>query len=104
MLALFALALAIDRLDRDDRLGFGKRLGDASYGTYLWHFPIQLVIVMALDALPGGRALSQHWAVLALYLTLSLGAGFASHRWIERPSQRAILRATTRPGPRLAPA
>lgn len=105
VLSLFALALAIDRLDRDDRLAFGKRLGDASYGTYLWHFPIQLVIVMALDALPGGRALSQHWTVLAFYLAASIAAGFASHSWIERPAQRAILGAASRFGRgRLAPA
>ena len=96
VISLFTLALAIDRFDRDDRLAFGKRLGDASYGTYLWHFPIQLTLVMALDALPGGRALSQHWAVLAVYLTAALAAGFASHRWLERPAQRAVFAAAAR--------
>ena len=105
VISLFTLALAIDRFDRDDRLAFGKRLGDASYGTYLWHFPIQLTLVMALDALPGGRALSQHWAVLAVYLTAALAAGFASHRWLERPAQRAVFAAAARLAPsRMAPA
>lgn len=91
VLALFALALSADAFDRAGRLTVGKRWGDASYGTYLWHFPIQLVLIMALDLLPGGRALSQHWAFLALYLALAVGAGFASHRWFEKPAQRAIL-------------
>lgn len=96
VVALFALALAADAADRADRLTLGKRWGDASYGTYLWHFPIQLVIVMALDALPGGRALAQHWAVLLVYLTAALAAGFASHRWFERPAQKAVLAAAGR--------
>ena len=96
IVALFTVALAIDRFDRDDRLAFGKRLGDASYGTYLWHFPIQLTLVMVLDTLPGGRALSQHWAVLAVYLAAALAAGFASHRWFERPAQRAVFAAAAR--------
>ena len=96
VLALFALALWVDRLDRNDRLAFGKRLGDASYGTYLWHFPIQLTMVLMLDALPGGRALSQHWEVLAIFVASAIAAGFASHRWFERPAQRAVLAATAR--------
>lgn len=105
VVSLFAFALAADALDRADRLAFGKRLGDASYGTYLWHFPIQLVIVMALDLLPGGRALAQHGAVLAVYLTVALAAGFASHRWIERPAQGAVFAIAARlPRPRLASA
>lgn len=96
VVSLFALALAVDWFDRGDRLAFGRKLGDASYGTYLWHFPIQLTIVLVLDALPGGRALSQHWQVLAIYLTAALAAGFASHRWFERPAQRAVLSAADR--------
>ena len=105
VLALFALALWVDRLDRNDRLNFGKRLGDISYGTYLWHFPIQLTMVMMLDALPGGRALSQHWEVLAIFVAAAIGAGFASHRWFERPAQRAVLAAAARFAPsRRAPA
>ena len=99
VIALFLIALAIDGFDRDDRLGFGKRLGDASYGTYLWHFPIQLALVMVLDAIPGGRALSQHWSVLAVYIVAALAAGFASHRWFERPAQRAVFAAAARLAP-----
>lgn len=93
---LFLVVLTIDWCDRTDRLAFGKRLGDASYGTYLWHFPIQLGIVLTLDALPGGRALAQHWTLLATFVIAAVAAGFASHRWIERPAQRAVLAAAAR--------
>lgn len=91
VMALFVLTLGADAFDPTGRLTIGKRWGDASYGTYLWHFPIQLALVMALDLTPGGRGLAQHWAFLALYLTLAIAAGFASHRWLEKPAQRAIL-------------
>ena len=96
VVSLFALALTIDWFDRADRLAFGRKLGDASYGAYLWHFPIQLTIVLVLDRLPGGRELSQHWGILAIYLAAAIGAGFASHRWFERPAQRAVLAAAAR--------
>lgn len=96
VLGLFLLTLAADAADRADRLTIGKRWGDASYGTYLWHFPIQLMLVMLLDRLPGGRALAEQPAFLALYLALAIGAGFASHRWFEVPAQRAILGFTSR--------
>ena len=100
VVGLFGIVVWIDRIDLADRLAFGKRLGDASYGTYLWHFPIQLVMILVLDALPGGRTLSQHWAVLVVFLAAAVGAGFASHRWIERPAQRAVFAIAGRFAPR----
>ena len=100
VVGLFGLVVWIDRIDLADRFAFGKRLGDASYGTYLWHFPIQLVMILALDALPGGRTLSQHWVALAIYIAAAVGAGFASHRWIERPAQRAVFAIAARVAPR----
>lgn len=98
VLSLFAVALAGEATEGSDGLTIGKRLGDASYGTYLWHFPIQLALVMMLDLLPGGRTLSQNWAVLAVYIALAVGAGFASHRWFEKPAQKAILAMVSRGG------
>lgn len=96
VLSLFVLVVWIDRLDVSARLAVGRRLGDASYGTYLWHFPIQLAMVLVLDRLPGGRETASHAAVLAFYLAAALAAGFASHRWLERPAQAAILAAAAR--------
>ena len=96
VVGLFGVVVWIDRIDLNSRIAFGKRLGDASYGTYLWHFPIQMTMIMVLDALPPGRALSQHWAVLVVYVAAAVGAGFASHRWLERPAQRAVFAVAAR--------
>ena len=84
--------LAIDLSDGQDRLKLGRKLGDASYGIYLWHFPLQLAIVMLVDATWHTRHVFREPVALIAFVTLAIAAGFASHRWIERPAQRAVLR------------
>jgi peptidoglycan/LPS O-acetylase OafA/YrhL len=88
---LFA-TLAIDLADRGDALVLGRKLGDASYGIYLWHFPLQLALVLLVDATLGTRMVFRQPVFLVIFLAGSVLAGFASHRWIERPAQRAVMR------------
>lgn len=87
--ALLVLAVGIDHADRGGRLAFGKALGDASYGIYLWHFPIQLALVLML---PGVRAMAHTASFLAFFIGAACLAGLASHRFIERPAQRWVMR------------
>lgn len=94
--AALGVVVALDLADTRDRLAPLRPLGDASYGVYLWHFPVQLVFVIAVDAAIGTRWVFRDWWMLALFLVAALAAGFASHRWIERPAQRAILRLARR--------
>ena len=91
MAALCAM-LAIDLTDRDDALRLGRQLGDASYGIYLWHFPLQLALVLLVDATIGTRMVFRQPVFLVIFVGASILAGFASHRWIERPAQRAVMR------------
>ena len=93
--ALLAM-LAIDTADRTDRLGGARHLGDASYGIYLWHFPLQLALVLLIDATIGSRAIARQPAFLVFFVGLSILAGFASHRWFERPAQRLVLKLAGR--------
>ena len=88
---LFA-TLAIDLADKRDLLAFGRQWGEASYGIYLWHFPMQVALVLLIDATLGSRAIAQQPAFLIFFLVAAVAAGFASHRWIERPAQKAVLR------------
>src|SRR5690606_24474535 len=67
-------------------------LGDRSYGIYLWHWPI---VVLIVSASPGAPAGVPFWAgVLALVLTLVVSD--LSYRFVEMPIRRRGLRASMR--------
>ena len=93
VLGLFLLSLLVDRLDIGNRLAALRSLGDASYGVYLWHFPLQLVVVLALDRLAGSRVVVERPEALLAFIAASVTAGFLSYRFVERPLQRRVLAA-----------
>ncbi|MEM9060228.1 MAG: acyltransferase [Pseudomonadota bacterium] len=91
---------------------FGRRfaaVGDLTYGTYLLHFPIQLVIIGI--AWQHGHAVEVTPVLFFAYLTaVTVGAALV-FRFLERPCQRALRTAwlkprapaPTHPDPRPAP-
>lgn len=97
--AVLFLTLAAETALGPREFRLGRRLGDASYGTYLWHFPLQLVLVLLVDQALGSRDIVRHPAFLLAFVALAVLAGFASHRWLERPAQRWLLRQADRIGP-----
>jgi peptidoglycan/LPS O-acetylase OafA/YrhL len=66
-------------------------LGNATYSSYLIHFPIQIAIVLAVDAAAVDRSLFFNPLALVLYLALVITLALAVHRWFEVPAQ-ALLR------------
>ena len=65
-----------------------QRIGDWSYSLYLWHWPL-VVILFQLDLLGNVQA-----TVIGLASTLLLG--WLSYRFIEVPSQRALITKSTK--------
>ncbi len=61
-------------------------IGERSYGLYLWHWP---VLVLLVAALPFGIA---WWVAPAAALVLTVLAAAASYRWVEVPIRRLGLR------------
>ncbi|MBH1987120.1 MAG: acyltransferase [Burkholderiales bacterium] len=64
-------------------------LGHTTYGSYLLHFPLQLLVANLSGAQPERLPL-QHPAWLLGYLVLTFALAAASHRWIEAPAQEAL--------------
>jgi peptidoglycan/LPS O-acetylase OafA/YrhL len=67
-----------------DRVAF---LGNATYSSYLIHFPIQLAIVLAIDALGISRHLMMSVPALLLYLVFVVACSLIVYRWFEEPMQ-----------------
>lgn len=65
-------------------------IGERSYGIYLWHWPVVLLVGAAWPIAPGGAAyvISR---LLCVALTLVLAG--ASYRWVEQPVRRLGFRA-----------
>ena len=70
-----------------------RYLGERSYGLYLWHWP--LLVLVQLVA-PFGRDAAGLVATGLLTLGLTVAIAAASYRWLELPIRRTGLRASIR--------
>ncbi len=78
-------------------------LGEISYSTYLWHMPLQIVLIL-FSARVAPIPFSSPW-VLALYFGLVFAVSTLSYRYFERPAQAWMRRwAMEKPLPTAAPA
>jgi peptidoglycan/LPS O-acetylase OafA/YrhL len=87
LVPLTVLALA---LNESRGIRFWRKLsplGDLTYAIYLLHFPLQLV--MALAVLRFGMPLAPLQSPLAMviFMVVLIGISIASYRWVERPAQ-----------------
>jgi peptidoglycan/LPS O-acetylase OafA/YrhL len=65
-------------------------LGDLTYSSYLLHFPIQLAVVLIIDALGVDRHIFLSPFTLSLFLFMTFGAAWITHHHFEMPMQNAI--------------
>ncbi|MDN4476506.1 acyltransferase family protein [Demequina sp. SYSU T00192] len=68
-------------------------VGDRSYGIYLWHWPVLVVAVTALD---GGRVREASGPAVVITVVATVAAAAASYRWLEMPVRRMGLRRAAR--------
>lgn len=64
-------------------------IGERSYGLYLWHWPLLLIIAAAFPA-------AAEWQVATVTLAVTLFCAALSFRYIEQPVRRFGLRASLR--------
>jgi peptidoglycan/LPS O-acetylase OafA/YrhL len=70
-------------------------LGNATYSSYLLHFPIQILTVSVVDALGLSRNIFYSPFALLAYLAVVIGTALLVHRYFEMPAQNAIRKAVT---------
>jgi peptidoglycan/LPS O-acetylase OafA/YrhL len=75
--------------------------GNMTYSSYLLHFPIQLLFVMALT-IAGIAVPLYDVAFFAVYLGVTLLASFLVYRYFETPAQRLLREILLRPGTKAA--
>ncbi len=67
-------------------------IGERSYGIYLWHWPILVIVIAALPAGPLEQDPPLTTVVVVLGLTMAASA--ASFRWVEAPIRRDGFKVT----------
>jgi peptidoglycan/LPS O-acetylase OafA/YrhL len=93
-IAIAGAASAGSRLGRVLDIAVLRWIGERSYGLYLWHWP---VFVLVLACLPSwSRTGASGWALGGIALTISTVAAAASCRFVERPIRRVGIRAALR--------
>ncbi|MEO5920874.1 MAG: acyltransferase family protein [Pseudolysinimonas sp.] len=67
-------------------------IGQRSYGLYLWHWPVFILVVAALPAWV--REGTSGWALGGIAFAITVAAAALSYRFIEQPIRRDGFRAT----------
>jgi peptidoglycan/LPS O-acetylase OafA/YrhL len=69
-------------------------IGERSYGLYLWHWPVYVLLAGALATWP--RSGAAGWALGAIALTITVVAAALSYRFVEQPIRRGGFRGALR--------
>jgi peptidoglycan/LPS O-acetylase OafA/YrhL len=67
-------------------------IGDSTYGTYLWHVPLQIAALIVLNRLGIAAEARSSPVFFAAFLVVACTAGWLSYVAFEKPANRAILR------------
>lgn len=87
---IFPLTILVLALIETRRGTVGKRLaflGDISYSSYLWHFPLQLAFIHVTSAWHRGLEFYYSPLSLGLFFAVLLVVSHGSYRFYERPIQ-----------------
>jgi len=86
--ALVLVAAMLEPRGRTLWLARSRWLGDASYGIYLWHFPVQLMLLLAVPGLATNHQLARSPAFLVAFLMSVVAIALVSFRYFESPARR----------------
>lgn len=93
-LAIIGSVMPESPLGRGLDLPSMRWVGERSYGLYLWHWPVFVLLAAALPDLPPEGATG--WALGAMAFAITVAAAALSYRFVEQPIRRNGFRATFR--------
>ena len=65
-------------------------IGELTYSVFLWHVPLQMIILMIMMQLDISNSIAQSPLFLLFFLVLTYSVGYASYRWIEQPARKFL--------------
>lgn len=64
-------------------------VGERSYGIYLWHWPVLLIVTAGAESLvAAGKLAVPAWLPIIVVIALTFLLSWASFKWIEKPVQK----------------
>ena len=93
--SMILLAGTLDRRCAIEGLKRWRWLGDNTYGTYLWHVPVQMMILIGMDLFQVDRMLATHPLFFIGFLTAVCLLARWSFLHIERPAQQFLRQRLT---------
>ena len=87
---LVCCAAFLDTLQISRRLLRIRIFGELTYSVFLWHAPLQMIILMIMTQFDISRSVPESPLFLLFFLVLTYSVGYASYRWIEQPARKFL--------------
>jgi peptidoglycan/LPS O-acetylase OafA/YrhL len=87
---LVCCAAFLDTLRISRHLWRVRIFGELTYSVFLWHAPLQMIILMIMMQFDISHSIAQSPLFLLFFLALTYSVGYASYRWIEQPARKYI--------------
>lgn len=92
-LVVIVLVCAAAFLDSFPIANYLQRLrivGELTYSVFLWHAPLQMIILMFMMKFDIPHSVAESPLFLVFFLAITYTVGYASYRWIEKPTRRYL--------------
>jgi peptidoglycan/LPS O-acetylase OafA/YrhL len=89
-LIFVCLAAFLDTFPITNRLQRVRIVGELTYSVFLWHVPLQMIILMIMMQFNISNSIAQSPLFLLFFLVLTYSVGYVSYRWIEQPARKFL--------------